>query len=655
MTMETGKEKSSKSQLKQKQRNAKKYHKKATNLLKEFEGLNITSTPSVCLFIGNGGMLCGQTRENLLELFTSYGVVADLVMLPKKSFALVQMQSIVCAEKAVNALEGHILNNCDNVKQPTSVPLYFQYLDTPDLHFLRKSAENESYPDEDVGEGLIEGLEIYREFIDEEYEKDLFDFFHRQCCDQEAGENVLKHRSVLHYGYKFLYGSNNIDKEKPMDEGIPRICQQLLDKMLTDGLIHEIPDQLTINQYRPGQGIPAHVDTHSAFEDGIFSLTLNSLVAMDFTNPEGRTKSVFLARRSLLAMKGESRYLWSHGITPRKHDIVFCKDPTQNTEDENAKHLTMRERGIRISLTFRKILRGECRCAFPTKCDSQNDDVTKKTWPVPLSQNEASSLEDELVYKVYDEIAEHFSDTRHSPWPRVKKFLCNLPNGSIVADVGCGNGKYLGVNNQLMMMGSDRSVNLASICEERGHQIMVSDCLTLPYRSSCFDGCICIAVIHHLSTEQRRLEAIQELVRITRVGGLILVYVWALEQDTEEENEGVLLGTDGTKILNPSYSIDNEKLEALDLETNKYSDSKESNDKQYIQVAEGRNTFQQQDLLVPWHLKNINPSQEEHVFHRFYHVFKRGELETLCRQLPNVEVRDLYLDCGNWCIVLQKT
>lgn len=83
---------------------------------------------------------------------------------------------------------------------------------------------------------------------------------------------------------------------------------------------------------------------------------------------------------------------------------------------------------------------------------------------------------------MYEEIAGHFSDTRHSPWPRVKNFLCSLSDGSVVADVGCGNGKYLGVNKNLVMLGSDRSFNLASICEDRGFQVLVSDCLKLPYR-----------------------------------------------------------------------------------------------------------------------------------------------------------------------------
>lgn len=43
--------------------------------------------------------------------------------------------------------------------------------------------------------------------------------------------------------------------------------------------------------------------------------------------------------------------------------------------------------------------------------------------------------------------------------------------------------------------------------------------------------CICIAVIHHLSTADRRLAAIKELIRIIKPGGRVLISVWALEQD----------------------------------------------------------------------------------------------------------------------------
>lgn len=66
---------------------------------------------------------------------------------------------------------------------------------------------------------------------------------------------MLKHRKVKHFGYEFLYGSNNIDRSKPLAEKIPDKCKALIDKMLESKLIEFIPDQLTVNQYEPGQGL----------------------------------------------------------------------------------------------------------------------------------------------------------------------------------------------------------------------------------------------------------------------------------------------------------------------------------------------------------------------------------------------------------------
>ena len=72
----------------------------------------------------------------------------------------------------------------------------------------------------------------------------------------------------------------------------------------------------------------------------------------------------------------------------------------------------------------------------------------------------ATNMEKQHVYEVYEKIAPHFSNTRYKPWPKIAEFLNNLEPGSIVADVGCGNGKYLGVNKNLQMVGTDRSFNL---------------------------------------------------------------------------------------------------------------------------------------------------------------------------------------------------
>lgn len=99
---------------------------------------------------------------------------------------------------------------------------------------------------------------------------------------------------------------------------------------------------------------------------------------------------------------------------------------------------------------------------------------------------------------------------------------------------GCGNGKYLGVNPSSSIIGSDICPELVSIARTRGHEVAVFDCLNLPYRNGMFDAAICIAVVHHLSTEERRLVALKELVRIVRPGGRILVYVWAMEQERKK-------------------------------------------------------------------------------------------------------------------------
>jgi len=54
--------------------------------------------------------------------------------------------------------------------------------------------------------------------------------------------------------------------------------------------------------------------------------------------------------------------------------------------------------------------------------------------------------------------------------------------------------------------------------------------LNLPYRDESFDAALSVAVIHHLATRDRRVRALRELARILRVGGRILITVWAKEQ-----------------------------------------------------------------------------------------------------------------------------
>ena len=186
------------------------------------------------------------------------------------------------------------------------------------------------------------------------------------------------------------------------------------------------------------------------------------------------------------------------------------------------------------------------------------------------------------------------------------------------------------------MLGCDSCSELVTIASSRGGEVGVADCLHLPYRSGVFDSVISIAVIHHLSTVERRLHAIQELCRITRSGGSILVYVWAFEQERKK------VTSDNSC---PSFMLTYQ--------------------------------FDDQDVMVPWHLQpkyqdvmkskesdtGVNSSVKEDQLHqlgyrtyqRYYHVFKKGELSKLFAMSGQpVTVSEDYYDHDNWCVIAVK-
>jgi len=48
-------------------------------------------------------------------------------------------------------------------------------------------------------------------------------------------------------------------------------------------------------------------------------------------------------------------------------------------------------------------------------------------------------------------------------WHRVKSFLEELPVGTLLGDIGCGDGKYFGVNPGVYSIGNDRSLKLLEV------------------------------------------------------------------------------------------------------------------------------------------------------------------------------------------------
>ncbi|GAB2291208.1 hypothetical protein Dimus_025467 [Dionaea muscipula] len=314
-------------------------------------------------------------------------------------------------------------------------------------------------------------------------------------------------------------------------------------------------------------------------------------------------------------------------------------------------------------------------------------------------------IEKTYVHRVYNAIAPHFSSTRFAKWPKVAAFLGSLPVGSLVLDAGCGNGKYLGLNPQCFFIGCDISSPLVGICADRGHEVVVADAVNLPYRTGFGDAAISIAVLHHLSTENRRRRAIEELVRVVKKGGLVLITVWAVEQEDRSLvgkwtpltqkylEEWVGPSSTCSRISSPSPSPSPSNLQSIsegedgDFQESSSNEMTHGNSKEPVQQtpnlmttnpfgSSGSNEVKesQHEYFVPWHLpyhraevSGVSASALQNglarrddkkgavVYNRYYHVFSQGELERLVSEMGNTRIVDQFFDKSNWCIVLEKS
>ena len=209
--------------------------------------------------------------------------------------------------------------------------------------------------------------------------------------------------------------------------------------------------------------------------------------------------------------------------------------------------------------------------------------------------NNHELFEQEHVIDVYEKISKHFDHTRYHCWPRVKQYIDSFHKGAKVADVGCGNGRNCLERNDVEYMGYEIVDKFIQICNKKNIPVTKSNILDIQCESNIYDYTLCIAVLHHLSTIERRIKALQELIRITKRGGSVLIYVWAKEQD---------------------------KFKNMD----------------------------KKDLFVPWKMV-----KEGRTYERYYYVFELGELESLINKTGmNCSIIESGEQCCNYYTIIQK-
>lgn len=197
------------------------------------------------------------------------------------------------------------------------------------------------------------------------------------------------------------------------------------------------------------------------------------------------------------------------------------------------------------------------------------------------------------VKDVYNSISDSFSKTRVKVWPCVARFLDSMKG--IGLEVGCGNGKNMLYRKDLQIQGIDICPNFVKLCNESGLKVIEGTMTNIPYEDATFDFVYCIAALHHLTTQDLRSKAIQEMIRVCKPSGFIFILVWAFEQEH------------GSK-----------------------------------------HSFTEQDVLVPW-------KDSLETKYRFYHVYKEYELENeVYSSSKDILVKQIMYEKGNWGIVIQK-
>ena len=150
---------------------------------------------------------------------------------------------------------------------------------------------------------------------------------------------------------------------------------------------------------------------------------------------------------------------------------------------------------------------------------------------VACAKNEPVASNNLFECVMYSPIAHEFDKTRYKVWPCVAAFLESRSRGKLL-EAGVGNGKNLAYAAQLgfQTSGFDVCSELVGLARGRcgvGVELFVHDiCEPL---SGKYDTILCIAVLHHIQSEEGRRAALKNLIEALADDGQLILTVWSYE------------------------------------------------------------------------------------------------------------------------------
>ncbi|KAK4389099.1 Alkylated DNA repair protein ALK [Sesamum angolense] len=280
------------------------------------------------LYVANCGPAVGLSYDTIASVFGTYGEVKGVCVADESGTrVIVSYHDKSSAQAAMKALNRHpcsslggrflhiqysvqSLDHVDHLVSEVSMlqpKVLFMYFELNSEKVLVNKID--SVPVSASASDLdIPGLYLMHDFVTAQEEQVKDHILENYLQQWMIGLGNILPKRVQHYGYEFRYD---------------------------------------VNEYPPGVGLSPHIDTHSAFEDLIFSLSLAGPCIMEFRkyatavwqekttsssdkgeqisekNSSFVKKAIYLPPRSMLLLSGEARYVWHHYI-PHHKILVHC-------------------------------------------------------------------------------------------------------------------------------------------------------------------------------------------------------------------------------------------------------------------------------------------------------------------------------------------
>ena len=186
------------------------------------------------------------------------------------------------------------------------------------------------------------------------------------------------------------------------------------------------------------------------------------------------------------------------------------------------------------------------------------------------------------VRDFYNTRADSFAITRNKFWRDGEYIAQLLPQQGSILDVGCGNGRLTTfISPEVVYTGVDNAENIIKIAQKQygsaTRQFAVSSMTELPFSDNSFDCVVACASLHHVPGYTLQFQALQEMRRVIKAEGLLVITVWNLRHphyrtlynftDEDFEKNGgdmeVPYKADGTLSHRFVHAFTEEELETL--------------------------------------------------------------------------------------------